>query len=58
MIVYAILLWVIIESSAPAWMFALWGVGLSIHILNIIFNIVITTVKKGLGIRDESKNKN
>lgn len=58
MIVYAILLWVIIESSAPAWMFALWGAGLSIHILNIIFNIVITTVKKGLGIRDESKNKN
>ena len=54
MIVYAILLWVIIESSAPAWMFALWGVGLSIHILNVIFNIVITMVKKGLGIRDES----
>lgn len=58
MIVYAILLWVIIESSAPARMFALWGVGLSIHILNVIFNIVITMVKKGLGIRDESKNKN
>lgn len=58
MIVYAIILWMITELSAPTWVFVFWGVGFSIHILNIIFNIVTTIVKKGLDIRDESKNKN
>lgn len=57
MIIYIILLCVIMRLSAPVWMYALWGVGFSIHILNIIFNITTTIIKKGLELQDESKNK-